>query len=188
MKIIKKIVVTFITIILIILLSFNVYNFFSINILGKDVATVNGYAILEVITGSMEPTIHVGDLIIIDTKCENYSEGDIITFYDVDNSFVTHRIVSINEDRMVTKGDNNNTEDESLSTNRILGKYVMKINGFGKFTAALKNPLTLIMILLIGIMVCFLVSTDKQGNPILTEEELEFIKYKEEKKKKEKVK
>lgn len=186
MKIIKKIGIVFVTIILVLLLTFNVYNFFCLNFLNKDLATVNGYGLLEVITGSMEPTIHVGDLIVIDTNYKDYKDGDIITFYDVDNSFVTHRIVSINDTQMITKGDNNNTEDEPLNRDRIIGKYIMKINGFGKITNSLKNPVVMVMILLIGIMVCFLVSTDKNGNPILTDEEKEFLEYKKEKEKKKK--
>lgn len=191
MKIIKRIGIAIATLILVLLLAFNVYNYFCINILGKDLATVNGYGFLEVVSGSMEPTIHIGDLILIDTKEQNYQAEDIITFYDVDGSFVTHRIVSINETTIVTKGDNNNTSDEAINMDRIVGKYVTKFNGFGKFTTALKSPFVMVMVLLIGIMVCFLVSTDKNGNPILTEEEKEFLKFKEEREanaKKKKVK
>ena len=84
-----------------------------------------------------------------------------------------------------TKGDNNNTEDAPLSVDRIIGKCVMQLSGLGKLTAALKSPFTMVMVLLIGIMICFLVSTDKNGNPVLTEEEIEFQKFREEKRAKE---
>lgn len=188
MKIIKKIGITIMTLFLVLLLVFNIYNFFCINILGQKLALLNGYGALEVISGSMEPTIHVGDLIIINTKNQEYKKEDIITFYDVDGSFVTHRIVSIDNEQMITRGDNNNTEDEPLSVDRIVGKYVTKINGFGKLTTSLKSPFVMGMVMLIGIMVCFLTSTDKNGNPILTEEEIEFQKYREEKEKAEKKK
>ncbi len=180
MKIIKRLTISLITLLLVLILVFNVYNYFCLNILGQDLTTVNGYGILEVVSGSMEPTIHVGDLIIINTKNETYNKEDIITFYDADGNFVTHRIVSIDDKMMITKGDNNNTSDEAISVDRIVGKYVTKINGFGKLTTSLKSPFVMAMILLIGIMVCFLVSTDKNGNPILTEDEKEFLKFKEE--------
>ena len=180
MKIIKRFSILLITIIIIALLAFNVYNYFCINILGQDLATINGYAVLEVVSGSMEPTIHIGDLIVIDTKYQDYKNGDIVTFYDVDNSFVTHRIVSIDEEKMITKGDANNTEDEALNIKRIVGVYVTKLNGLGKIITSFKSPFVMGMIFLIGLMVCFLVSTDKSGNPILTEEEKEFLKFKEE--------
>ena len=40
----------------------------------------------------------------------------------------------------------------------------------------------MIMILIIGVLVCFLVSTDKEGKAILTEDEKEFLEFKEYKK------
>lgn len=188
MKIIRKIGVMIATILLVLILMFNVYNFFCVKILGQNLAVINGYGVLEVITGSMEPTIHVGDLILINTKDKVYREGDIITFYDHEGVFVTHRIMSIDGNILITKGDNNNTEDDALPKERVVGKYVVKLAGLGKLMAALKSPLTMVMILLIGIMVCFLVSTDKDGNPIFTEDEIEFQKFKAEKAAREKKK
>ena len=186
MKVVKKILIIILTIVLTIVLSFNLYNFISINILHKDLADINGYAILEVVSGSMEPTIKIGDLIIINTKEKDYKKDDIVTFYDVNGSFVTHRIISINDKVMVTKGDNNNTIDEEISVDNIVGEYVLKINGGGKILSSFKNPFVMVMILLIGVLACFLISTDKDGNPILTDEEKEFMEFKEYKKNKSK--
>lgn len=185
MKVIKRILFTIATLLLVLLFLFNFYTFFCVKILKQDLATVNGYALLEVVSGSMEPTIHIGDMIVIDTKNTNYQENDIVTFYDVNGSFVTHRILSINGEEMVTKGDNNNTQDEVMPISNIVGKYVFAIGGLGKILASFKTPFVMIMILIIGFMVCFLISTDKDGKPILTEEEKEFqefIKNKEKKK------
>lgn len=181
MKILKQIIFTIVTIILVLLLTYNVYNFVSIKILKKDIATVFGYAILEVVSGSMEPTIHVGDMIVIDTYDEMYEKDDIVTFYDKEGSFTTHRIIDIDGEEMTTKGDNNNTKDtEAITKEKIVGKYIFKIGGAGIILAAFKSPLTMALILIIGVLICVLVSTDKEGNPILTEEEKEyeeFLKY-----------
>ena len=177
MKTVKKILITIVTIILILVLVFNIYNFVQIKILKKDLATINGYAILEVVTGSMEPTIKTGDLIVINTKDKNIKEKDIITFYDVNDAFVTHRLIKIDGDMMITKGDNNNTEDEALPIKNIVGKYVFKISGLGILIASLQKPFVSIMIFIIGILVCFLVSTDKNGNPILEEDKKEFQEF-----------
>lgn len=180
MKIVKRLGIGIVTFVLILLLTFNIYNFINVKILHKDLASFGGYSILEVVTGSMEPTIHIGDFIVINTKETNYQESDIITFYDVDGSFVTHRIVSINENVMVTKGDNNNTEDEPTTTDKIVGKYLFKITGAGKIIASFKSPFMLVMILIIGLLFCIFISTDKEGNPIFTEEEKElqeFLKF-----------
>ena len=177
MRIIKRIFFTIATLLLILLFLFNFYTFFCIKILKQDLAIVNGYASLEVVSGSMEPTIHIGDMIVIDTKSVDYQENDIVTFYDVNGSFVTHRILSINGEDMITKGDNNNTEDEPIPRKNIVGKYVFKVNGLGKILASFKSPFVMIMILIMGLMVCFLISTDKEGKPILTEEEKEFQEF-----------
>ncbi len=191
MKIVKRLLIGIVTVLLTLMFVFNIYNFISIKILHKDIADFGGFAILEVVSGSMEPTIHIGDLIIIDTKANLYQKDDIVTFYDENGSFVTHRIVSINENEMITKGDNNNTEDEATDVSKIVGRYVTKISNAGKILASFKNPLVLLLILVIGLLFCFLISTDKDGKPILTEKEKlmqEFREYKRMKKKNKKKK
>ena len=184
MKLLKKILLTLIIIFLVPLVTFNVYNFVSIKLLHKDLALIDGYAVLEVISGSMEPTIKIGDLIVINTNEENYGIGDIITFRDINGSFVTHRIISIEDNVMVTQGDANDSVDEEMSVSSIVGKYTMRIPGEGKLITSLKNPLVMTLILAIGVLVCFLVSTDDELKPIdLTEEEKEFLEFKKNKEK-----
>ena len=154
MKILKRILLGTVTIILGLLLIFNIYNFINIKILKNDFTSINGYVILEVVSGSMEPTIKVGDLIVINTKDQHYQENDIVTFYDTNGAFVTHRIVSIQDDKMITKGDNNNTSDEATPISNIVGKYVFKIGFIGSLITALKNPVVSIMIFILGILIC----------------------------------
>lgn len=185
MKKVKKILFTVVTVILVILLAYNIYNFIMIKVLKHDVATVNGYAMLEVVSGSMKPTINVGDMIIINTKDKNYKENDIITYYDKNHNLITHRIIKINDTEIVTKGDNNNTEDEAIYSKEIIGKYVTKLANLGIILSSLKSPFTMIMILIIGILICILTSIDKDGNPILEEDEKEFQKFLTKKEKKE---
>ena len=177
MKVFKRIIFIIFSILVTIILAYNVYNFVSINILKKNFTTVVGYGMLEVVSGSMEPTILKGDIIVIDTDVRKYKLGDIVTFYDSEGSFVTHRIISIVENQVITQGDNNNTEDDAIFMNDIVGKYKFKIRGGGVILAALKSPLTMIMILIIGILVCIFFSTDKNGNPILDEEEKEYLEF-----------
>lgn len=186
MKIFKSILTKFIYLILILLVSFNVYNFVCINILKQDIPLINGYGILEVVSGSMEPTIDIGDLIVINTKDSNIKENDIITFYDENNAFVTHRVIKVEDNMITTKGDANNTEDKEFSKTKVVGKYVTKIKGMGRIMSSFKSPFVMIMILVIGLLACYLVSTDKEGKPIITEEEKEyeeFLEYKNKKKK-----
>ena len=177
MKIFKKIFTIIVTIILIIVLSYNIFNFISIRVLGNKLPTINGYSVLEIISGSMEPKFKIGDLIVIDTKITKFKEKDIVTFKDVNGEFVTHRIIEINEDEIITKGDNNNTIDEAIEKEDIVGRYIYKLDGIGALMKSLRSPFVLIMILLIGILLCILVSTDSKGNAILSDEEKEYIEF-----------
>ena len=91
-----------------------------------------GYATFVVISGSMEPTIHVGDVIIIEkvSSMDELKERDIVTYHGREDSFkgktVTHRIIRIEGDKIVTKGDSvmNVKEDPAITYNDVIGKYV----------------------------------------------------------------
>ena len=184
MKIIKRVLTIIVTALLVIIAVYNLYNFIELKVLKKDIATINGYATLEVVSGSMEPTIKIGDMIVINTKGKDYKVDDIITFYDENDSFVTHRIIEINDDKIITQGDANDSKDSPIVKDKIVGKYVKKINGLGFVLKTLKNPVALIMIMVVGVLACIFVSTDKEGNVILTDDEKEFMEFKEYKKNK----
>ncbi len=94
-----------------------------------------------ILTGSMEPLIKPGDMIIIEkiSKEEDIyalEAGDIINF-DRDKINITHRIMRIEEDEagnrsFVTKGDNNNAEDDGfVSPNDVNGKIIYNIKYIG---------------------------------------------------------
>ena len=78
--------------------------------------------IYNVETGSMEDKIHAGDYILL-WKHDSYKVGDVIT-YNVDHYFVTHRIITIDDDKIITKGDANNLEDKEIHENQIIGKMI----------------------------------------------------------------
>lgn len=179
MKIIKGILKVLVILILVIVLSYNVFNFYQMKVLKKDYVDINGYSALEVVSGSMEPTIKIGDMIIINTKVKEFKKGDIVTFYDINNSFVTHRIVEIKDDgEIVTKGDNNDSIDkETILKNKIIGKYQTRIPTLGYIFKSFRNPFVLFMILVIGVLVCIFTSMDKNGDIILTEDEKEYMEF-----------
>lgn len=181
MKLIKRILLILVTSALGLILAYNISSFVALNILHQDLATINGYAALEVVSGSMEPTIHVGDMIIINTKETSYQRGDIVTFYDKEGSFTTHRIISIMGNKVITKGDNNKSRDDAIEISKIVGKYEFKVDNFGRILSSLKSPTTMVMILAVGVLACIFFSMDKDGNPILDKEEKEFLTYLEEK-------
>lgn len=97
-------------------------------------AVVFGRSIVKVVSGSMEPSIHDGDYIIIKkTDSSLLKEGDIICFYSTDDEIYgkmnTHRIVRrLDDGSFVTKGDTSFSEDgKAVTADKIVGKYVGKV-------------------------------------------------------------
>ena len=95
-----------------------------------------------IISGSMEPNIHVYDVIVTNRidDTSTLKKGDVITFYSNDKRFygatVTHRIIEvIDAEKGIfrTQGDANNVEDEALTLKEnIVGKVVMRIPQLGR--------------------------------------------------------
>ena len=112
-----------------------------------------GFRIYRVATGSMEPNLRINDVVII-KKQENYTINDIVTFKQRGN-YVTHRIVKENKNEITTKGDNNNSEDESILKEDIVGKviYTFKLIGFVLFM--LSEPSSWIVIFVVCIILIF---------------------------------
>ena len=70
---------------------------------------ISPYKPLVIRSDSMEPTLHVGSLVVV-KRVEKASElkgGDIVTYKNPDIPFtITHRIVAVTEEGIVLKGDN----------------------------------------------------------------------------------
>ena len=97
-------------------------------------ATVFGYNVLHVVTGSMEPTISEDDYILVQkTDIAGLEPDDIIAYYSEDpeirGKLVIHRIIEIHEDgTFVTKGDANPISDKyAVRPDQVLGKYKKRI-------------------------------------------------------------
>lgn len=126
LKKIGKIFVNLIIVILTIIAIFVIWGFVQLNVQKMEYLDIFGYSIFSTETGSMSPTIEKGDFVIIKIGDE-IRENDIIT-YKKENVFITHRIEQINNDSIIAKGDNNNTEDEPISRADVIGKTVIIIN------------------------------------------------------------
>ena len=114
----KKFIKNFICVICIVLSVHQIYINFQRNT--TKLIQPFGYGILKVKSGSMEPTILTGSIIII-KKQENYEIGEIITYKVQDKYLITHRIIEKYENGFFCKGDNNNIQDEEIvKENQIL--------------------------------------------------------------------
>ena len=108
-----------------------------------------GFQVFTVLSGSMEPTYHVGSLIYV--KKVDYKElqsGDVITFMLDEDTIATHRIVEVVPDetdssvlRFRTKGDANEAEDGSLvHYKNVVGTPVFTIPRLGYLANYIQNP------------------------------------------------
>jgi len=130
-----------------------------------EVPGIAGYAPLIVLTDSMYPDIHAGDLIITHTiEGDEVEVGDTIAFFDPaskSGAIVTHQVIEIVEDDGVnkfrTKGIANNTEDRHLvEYEDVVGIYKFRIAGAGNVAMFMQTTAGLIvcvicpLLLLIG--------------------------------------
>ena len=104
-----------------------------------------GYDQFAVLSGSMEPNIHVGAIVYAkEADPETLEVGDVITYQISGDTMVTHRIVAIDEaaTSVTTKGDANEAEDASpVSYENIVGKYAFNIPYLGYISIYGKTPL-----------------------------------------------
>ena len=130
-----------------------------------EVPSVGGVFPMIVLTDSMYPVIESGDLILCHTlEAEEVKVGDVITFYDPmgnGTSVVTHRVMEISEKdgrpQFVTKGDNNNVEDQvPVDAEDLIGIYQKRIPKAGNVAMFMQTTPGLILcvvcpiILLVG--------------------------------------
>lgn len=118
---------------------------------------INSFVILS---GSMEPLIHTGSVVMIDSREKDIEVGDII-LYRMQDTNIVHRVIGVNEDgSLITKGDNNESEDFApVSLPQVYGKAVKLPWGWcisyaGYFSNWLQMNRVYLLIAIIGIVVC----------------------------------
>lgn len=108
-----------------------------------------GFQVFAVLSGSMEPTYHVGSLIYVkDVDYTQLEAGDVITFMLDEDTVATHRIVEVVPDetdssvlRFRTKGDANEAVDGSLvHYKNVVGTPVFTIPKLGYLADYIQNP------------------------------------------------
>jgi len=132
----------------------------AIYIISSNFNIFGGYQPFLVQSGSMEPSIMTGDVIVIQNR-GTYFINEVVTFRtNANDRIVTHRIVAVdtaNEKKYSTKGDANRTGDEDIiSDQQIIGKVVLVIPKLGYFVAFSKSPRGLIFLLIIPAVVLIL--------------------------------
>lgn len=129
-----------------------------------EVPKIGGYCPLIVLTGSMEPEIGSGDLIICkQIDSEQVKVDDVIAFFDPasnNNSVLTHRVVEVvagdGSLSFKTKGDANNAADTQLvPADNLVGIYQCKISGAGNVAMFMQTPVGLVIcvVLPLGLLI-----------------------------------
>ena len=163
-------------------------SFYKINarkLMHDEMPMIFGYSSAVVLSGSMEPTLSIDDLIFVkkfDDK--DYKVDDIIVFQQ-GRSCTVHRIKSINEDgTLTTQGDANNAEDEPVEYKQVKGKVIFSISSVGKVVDIIKNPIVVIAFVVI---IFFLVErsykkdgASEKSETELLKEEIELLKMQKE--------
>lgn len=97
---------------------------------------VGPYRVYMVDGASMQPTLNLGDIVFFKSVSqEDVREGDIILFNRL-GGLVTHRVTSIKDSCVTTKGDN--TDPDPGCAYDISGKYLFKIPYAGYFGLGLQ--------------------------------------------------
>jgi signal peptidase len=111
--------------------------------------------VLTVLSGSMEPAIHTGSVVVIKPMV-NYKVGDVITFGPNTKIQIptTHRIVEIRaqEGQTIykTRGDANNAEDmKEVLAKDVIGKVVFDIPYFGYIVEFIRKPIGLLLVVVL---------------------------------------
>ena len=108
-----------------------------------------GIRTFTVLSGSMEPTYHVGSLIYVKkVDPTTIRPGQVITFMLDENTVATHRVVEVVPDeddpstlRFRTKGDANDAEDGSLvHYKNVIGTPVFTIPKLGYVANYIQHP------------------------------------------------
>jgi len=126
-------------------LGVNIYMANSRKLLGEQLPMPFGYGVAVVLSGSMEPELYKDDLIIVE-KCESFAVRDVVVFQDGGN-LVVHRILELDGETAVTKGDNNPDDDGTIALNAIKGKVIAKVPAVGAVVNWLKTPVGIILTL-----------------------------------------
>lgn len=83
------------------------------------------YPIASITSSSMWPAIKRGDIVFINgvNGKGNIKLGDIVV-YSNERGFTIHRVVKMNEDTFITRGDANNVDDKPVKYEELIGKTV----------------------------------------------------------------
>ncbi len=100
------------------------------------------YNVRYIESGSMEPGIHVGAIVLIDPTAYKDADPQVgdIAMYQTSTREVIHRIIDESDDGYIFKGDNNDSEDYApIPAENIRGELKVTINVVAPIVKAVKH-------------------------------------------------
>lgn len=148
---------------LVVILVFTMVVFFTARINGST-PSVFGYSIFRVSSGSMEPELKVGD-IILDKVVENpeaLKVGDVITFKsdDYGDMLVTHKVIKAPYEEngklmLQTKGVANDIADNPISVDEVKGIMICKVDYLDTVYNVFLSPWGLLILIALIVIIFF---------------------------------
>ena len=130
--------------------------FVAISVVVIAVAPSVGWRVDTVLSGSMEPSIATGGIVVIGpVSAADVRVGDVISF-TANNVNVCHRVIAIKEGtprQFTTKGDANDSPDPlPVSQANLRGKVALSIPLIGRLIVFMKTPVGLFMTVIIPLL------------------------------------
>ena len=148
---------------LIAVLVFTLVVFFMSRINGST-PSVFGYSIFRVSSGSMEPELMVGDIILDKTvdNPEDLKVGDVITFKNNDygDMLVTHKVIKAPYEEngklmLQTKGIANEVEDKPICVDNVKGIMICKVDYLDTVYNVFLSPWGLLILIALIVIIFF---------------------------------
>lgn len=161
-------IINLLIVIIAVCLGLSLYNFIQVKVLNKGYANYFGYTYFHTISGSMESYINIDDFVFVKLTDE-VKKDDVVSFKN-ENMIITHRIIEINNEQIVTKGDANNIVDKPITKNQILGKVIYIGRGYGKILKIISEPIVFISFFVTIVLFNLAFSEDKKERSIEDEQ------------------
>lgn len=101
---------------------------------------------LTVLSGSMEPTLATGDVVVVERiRPQDVHVGDVVTYRDPDGSLVTHRVRGVRPRgervELITRGDANNASERwTLASDGELSRALYRVPLAGRVLVRTSSP------------------------------------------------
>lgn len=109
---------------------------------------ITGGQVLAVQTGSMRPVIQPGDAVLVrPTSPQSIKVGSVVTYRLPTDPmvFVTHRVIAVQKQRFITRGDAENQTDPPVHRSQLVGQVQAVAPQLGRWQARLRTPAGLVL-------------------------------------------